>query len=400
MITKITSVEELKQIFLEILLNKTDKISDVSNESVLNGIAYGIAKLTQRTLLNQAVIEGHLFPDTAYGSYLDQLASIRGISPRFGAAGSSTWVRVIADEGTTYSKDTHQFTSTSGIVFIPEEDVTIGANGYAYIKVRSQQSGLSSNVDALSINNVSPIPEGHISCTNEYAATGGRDEENDDLFRQRIKESVNQLARTTISYLEQVFMKINNNVLRLFKGGIDDNGKLNLIVVSVNGQNFTDEEFNEILSRSEEYLALSELLKENTETEYSLKLNNVDWYTVDIDFRIDIDPAYNTDEVRKNIQIQMAKIFDYRYWETGDKIEWENLLYAAKNVEGVRYVPDEHFSPNRDIIIPEYRLPRIRGFVMRDLEGNILVDNNGVLADYFYPNDIDESYASSVLMTI
>ena len=400
MITKITSVEELKQIFLEILLNKTDKISDVSNESVLNGIAYGIAKLTQRTLLNQAVIEGHLFPDTAYGSYLDQLASIRGISPRFGAAGSSTWVRVIANEGTTYSKDTHQFTSTSGIVFIPEEDVTIGANGYAYIKVRSQQSGLSSNVDALSINNVSPIPGGHISCANEYAATGGRDEENDDLFRQRIKESVNQLARTTISYLEQVFMKINNNVLRLFKGGVDDDGKLNLIVVSVNGQDFTDEEFNEILSRSEEYLALSELLKEHTETEYSLKLNNVNWYTVDIDFRVDIDPAYNTDEVRKNIQIQMAKIFDYRYWETGDKIEWENLLYAAKNVEGVRYVPDEHISPNRDIIIPEYRLPRIRGFIMRDLEGNILVDNNGVLADYFYPNDIDESYVSSVLMTI
>lgn len=400
MITKITSVEELKQIFLEIFLNKTDKVSDVSNESVLNGISYGIAKLTQRTLANQAVIEGHLFPDTAYGKYLDQLAAIRGVSPRFGAAASSTWVRVIATEGTSYLADQHQFTSISGIVFVPEEDVTVGVNGYAYIKVRSLQTGLSANVDALSINQVSPVPQGHISCTNEYAATGGRDEENDDLFRQRIKESVNQLARTTISYLEQVFMKINNNVLRLFKGGIDDNGKLNLIVVSVNGQNFTDEEFNEILSRSEEYLALSELLKENTETEYSLKLNNVDWYTVDIDFRIDIDPAYNTDEVRKNIQIQMAKIFDYRYWETGDKIEWENLLYAAKNIEGVRYVPDEHFSPNRDIIIPEYRLPRIRGFVMRDLEGNILVDNNGVLTDYFYPNDIDESYASSVLMTI
>ena len=41
MITKITSVDELKQIWLEIFLNKTDKVSDVSDESVLNGIAYG-----------------------------------------------------------------------------------------------------------------------------------------------------------------------------------------------------------------------------------------------------------------------------------------------------------------------------------------------------------------------
>lgn len=398
MITKITSVDELKQIFLEIFLNKTDKVSDVSDESVLNGIAYGCGKLAQRTLANQAVIEGHIFPDTAYGEYLDQLAVIRGVAPRFGAAVSSTYIRVVADEGTSYIAGTHQFTSTSGIVFIPEESLTVGVNGYAYLKVRSLQSGLSANVDALSINKVSPIPQGHINCTNEYAATGGRDQEDDDLFRQRIKENINQLSRTTLSYLEQVFMKINNNVLRLFKGGIDSDGRLNLIVVSVNGQNFSENEFNEILSRSEEFLSLSELLR--TSTNYALKLNNVDWLTVDVEFRVDIDPAYDQDEVRKNIQIQMSKLFDYRFWKYGDKVEWENMLFAAKNVEGVRYVPDTHFFPHSDINVPKYQLPRIRGFVLRDLDGNIIEDNGGVLSEFYYPNEIDESYSSSVLMSI
>lgn len=398
MITKITSVDELKQIFLEIFLNKTDKVSDVSDESVLNGIAYGCGKLAQRTLANQAVIEGHIFPDTAYGEYLDQLAVIRGVAPRFGAAVSSTYIRVVADEGTSYIAGTHQFTSTSGIVFIPEESLTVGINGYAYLKIRSLQSGLSANVDALSINKVSPIPQGHINCTNEYAATGGRDQEDDDLFRQRIKENINQLSRTTLSYLEQVFMKINNNVLRLFKGGIDSDGRLNLIVVSVNGQNFSENEFNEILSRSEEFLSLSELLR--TSTNYALKLNNVDWLTVDVEFRVDIDPAYDQDEVRKNIQIQMSKLFDYRFWKYGDKVEWENMLFAAKNVEGVRYVPDTHFFPHSDINVPKYQLPRIRGFVLRDLDGNIIEDNVGVLSEFYYPNEIDESYSSSVLMSI
>ena len=398
MITKITSVDELKQIFLEIFLNKTDKVSDVSDESVLNGIAYGCGKLAQRTLANQAVIEGHIFPDTAYGEYLDQLAVIRGVAPRFGAAVSSTYIRVVADEGTSYIAGTHQFTSTSGIVFIPEESLTVGINGYAYLKVRSLQSGLSANVDALSINKVSPIPQGHINCTNEYAATGGRDQEDDDLFRQRIKENINQLSRTTLSYLEQVFMKINNNVLRLFKGGIDSDGRLNLIVVSVNGQNFSENEFNEILSRSEEFLSLSELLR--TSTNYALKLNNVDWLTVDVEFRVDIDPAYDQDEVRKNIQIQMSKLFDYRFWKYGDKVEWENMLFAAKNVEGGRYVPDTHFFPHSEINVPKYQLPRIRGFVLRDLDGNIIEDNGGVLSEFYYPNEIDESYSSSVLMSI
>lgn len=398
MITKITPVEELKQIFLEIFLNKTDKVSDVSDDSVLNAIAYGNAKLTQRTLTNQAIIEGHIFPDSAYGEYLDNLAAIRGVAPRFGAVGSTTYVRVTADEGTSYIAGIHTFTSTSGIVFDLEESGVVGINGYAYLKVRSQQSGLNTNVDALSINKVSPIPQGHISVINEYAATGGSDQESDTLFRERIKTNMNQISRTTLSYLEQVFMKINPRVLRLHKGGIDSDGKFNLIVVSVNGQNFTTAEFDEILSKSEEYLSLSELLREGSG--FALKLNNVDWLPVDIEFRADIDPAYDIDSVRRNIQIQMNKLFDYRFWKYGDKIEWENMLYAAKNVEGVRYVPDTHFYPQADINVPKYRLPRVRSFIMRDLDGNIIEDNNGVLSDVFYPNEEDRSYQESVLTMI
>ena len=201
-----------------------------------------------------------------------------------------------------------------------------------------------------------------------------------------------------MSYLEQVFMKINPNVLKLYKEGMDEDGRFNLIVVSVNGQDFTEDEFNEILSKSEEFLTLSELL--STTTGFSLKLNNVNWLPVDIEFRIDLDPSYDLDKIRREIQIQMGKMFDYRFWKYGDKVEWENLLYAAKNVDGVRYVPDTHFSPRSDINVPEYRLPRIRGFVMRDLDGNIIEDNEGVLSDFFYPNDIDYSFQSSVLTTI
>lgn len=398
MITQITPVEELKNMFLEILLNKTDKINDVGAESVLNGIAYGCAKLGQKCLVNQSIVEGHIFPDIAYGVYLDRLAQIRGVAPRFGASLSSTYVRLMANEGTVYFSQGTTLTSISGITFELAEDVTIGANGYAYALVRSQQSGLNTNVDPLSINTINPIPTGHIAVTNEYRATGGRDVEDDELFRQRIKDSVNQLSRTTLSYIEQIFMKINSNVLRVYKGAIDTSGRLNLIVVSVNGQNFTEAEFNEMLNRSAEYLSLSDILR--TDTEYALKLNNVDWYFIDVDFRVDIDPAFDYDQVRRDIQIQMSKLFDYRYWKDGDKVEWEDMLYSAKNVSGVRYVPDTHFYPQNDINIPRYRIPRIRGYVMRDLDGNVIDDNNGVLSDIFYPNTEDVAFQSSVLMTL
>lgn len=398
MITKITTVDELKQIFIEILLNKTDKISDVSNESVLNGIAYGCGKLAQRLLVNQAVVESHIFPDTAYGEYLDELANIRGISPRNKAIGSTTYVRLEGNSGISYDKDLVYFKSSSGIIFRLENNFTMPKNGWGYAKVKSTQVGATTNVDALTINNINNAPTGHLAVTNEYRATGGRDDENDEIFRMRIKESINQLARTTLSYIEQVFMKINSRVLRVYKGGVDGNNKLNLIVVSVNGVDFTEDEFNEILSKSSEYLSLNELLQDANG--FTLKLKNVDWLPVDIDFRANIDPSYNVDEIRKQMQIKISKLFDYRYWKYGDKIEWENILYSIRSIDGVRYIPDNYFFPQIDINVPKYRLPRLRGFVLRDLDGNIITDNYAILSSFNYPSDIDEDYQSSVLSSL
>ena len=398
MITKIVPVSDLKQMFLEILLNKTDKISDISDDSVLNGIAYGCAKVGQRLLVNQGIVEGHLFPDTAYGQYLDNIASIRGVSPRFGACGSTTYVRVIAEPGTSYIMGVQKFTSTSGVTFELEESKTVDKNGFAYIKVKSTQVGTSTNVDPVSINKVSPKPNGHISVTNEYAATGGMDAESDALFRQRIKNSVNALSRGTIAFIEQVFMKINPRVLRVFKGGITSNGKINVIICSTNGASFNQNEFDLMISRSEEYLSLYDILREVNG--YALNLVNVEWQYVDVSFRVELDPSYDVDVVRKNIQIQMNKLFDYRFWNQGDRIEWDDLLQVAKNTEGVRYIPDNYFYPQSDINVPSNKLPRIRGFIMYDLNGNIIESNNGLISDVYYPNSPNIDFQSSVVNTI
>ena len=404
MITKIISIDTLKQMFVEILLNKTDKVSDISNESVLNGIAYGCSKLAQRLLVNQGVVEGHLFPDTAYGEYLDDIARSRGIAPRFSSFGSTTYIRVQAQPETVYSAGT-KFLSSNGIEFISTEDYTVGKDGYGYIKVNSVQNGSASNVDALTINTISTVtPSGHIACTNEYAATGGRDNESDDDFRIRIKASVNQLARNTMAYLEQIFVKINPKVLRLHRGGVDEKGRIVLIVVSINGQNFTQEEFNEIISQSEEFLSLNELTRDHN-AGYPITLVNPNWYPVDIDFRCDIDPAYDQASVRRNMQIAVSKLFDYRYWGVNEKDEWENILYAVRNVDGVRYVADAYFLPRNDINMTNYRLPRVRGFIVRDLNGGVISDNYAITSqfeytDYFFPNSADLNFQQSVISSI
>jgi len=237
MITELTSIEELKQIFSEILMNHTNKVTKVTDNSVLNGIAFGCAKVGQKAIKDIAIIESHIFPDAAYGIYLDNIASNYGIAPRYGASNSSTYLRLVASAGTSYIQGVNTFTGNDGIIFNLEEDVTIPSTGYYYVKVRSQQTGEKTNVNALTINKITPVPTGHQYCINEYRAIGGRDIEDDNFFRQRIKEGSNILAKNTLACLEQVFIKLNPNVLKLKYQGINNIGKGVISILTQNGIN-------------------------------------------------------------------------------------------------------------------------------------------------------------------
>lgn len=399
MFTKISTIEELKEVFTEMLLNKTDKVSKVSDGSVLNAIAFGAAKLAQKTQTNVAVLESHLFPDTAFGEQLDADAKLLGVSQRFGLTQSSTYIRLVATPGTIYNKNTVTFTSNSGIQFTLEQDVTVPDIGYTYAKIRSVTKGSSSIVESLSIVNIANQPDGHIYCINEYRTQYGMNLESDDSYRKRIKEGSNIMARGTLSSIEQALMKINENVLKVFHNGFDDQGRTQLTVLSVNGTDFTDNEFSDMILKSEKFLSLTEMRPTGMNSSI-IVLKNPDWQYIDITMWLQLEKSYNPDDVRKDIQIRLAKYLDYRYWKTGSKVEWDNLLEIVKNTKGVKYVNDTYFSPNKDVYIDINKLPRIRGFIMRDLKGNIIVDMQGNLNPVYYPNSIDLSYQSSVLTNL
>ena len=175
MITRVSTITELKQIFGEVLMNKTNKVTKISDESIVNGISYGVAKIAQKALKDIALVETHIFPDGAFGIHLDLVANKYGISDRFTTSKSRTFVRVVGVVGTFYQAGLQVFIG-GGVSFDLIEDVTIGINGYAYALVTSQTSGLSTNVSALSIHTVNPAPLGHQYCVNEYQAEGGRNE--------------------------------------------------------------------------------------------------------------------------------------------------------------------------------------------------------------------------------
>ncbi len=398
MITKITTVEELKRVFTETLLNKTNKVTKISDGSVLNGTGYGIGKLAQKALKEIAIVESHLFVDTAYGQYLDEVAKLRGVATRLGETQSSTYIRVVGAPGTTYNPANHVFRG-KGVDFIPEEVTEIPAEGFTYVKVKSLKAGEDSNVPALTIDKLSPIPTGHDYCINEFAATGGRNVEDDDTFRKRIKDEINVLARGTLSYLEQVFRKINPKVLRVYNLGLDSVGDLRVGISAVNGVLFSSGELDEIYNRGQSYFSMNEL-KPDGENSYGIKIVNIPYFPIDVSARVDLDSSANPDKIRKHIQIALNKVVDYRYWNNGGIIDWIDLINAIKGVKGVNRVLDNYFYPNNDIIIPKGMLPRFRGFLLMNMRGEIISNQEETLNPVFYPNESDFGYQASVLKSI
>lgn len=394
MITKTSAtITNLKNLFIEMFLDKTAKVSNVADGSVVNATAFGVAKVAQKAMKDIAIKEAQIFPDTATGAYLDKAAALYGVSPRKGALGSSTYIRVSADPGTVYDTSV-TFVNKNGIRFQVDEALTVGESGYGYVKVRSVNAGYSTNVPPNSITNVSPQPQGHIECTNEYYAIGGRDSEDDETFRIRIKNNLNILSKNTIEYWTQTLNNIDDRVLKVMTAGLDEKGIYNLYIVSQNGIFFTEEELDTLLESAQGYFGISELNIEGKAVGIGIK--NIDWFYVGsergLDFRVQLQPDYDVATVRQNIQINLTKYLDFRFWTPGKIVEWDDLLDIVKKTDGVKYVPDEYFFPYYDQQVPANQLPRIRGFVMRDQDGNVLYDSDSNLSPLFYPAEPEDLF--------
>lgn len=392
--TKLTTREELKNIFIEIFLNTQDKVTKVSRHSVMNGVSYGVAAIGQKAMKDILLAETLINPDIAYGVYLDRLAANWGISPRFGANGSSTYVFVSGDVGTIYSVGI-TITGNQGIIFEITKEVIIPSEGYAYVNVKSINIGEDTNVSPLSLTQLgdlsNPSPIGHNYVINEYMATGGMDAESDEHFRQRIKEGANGIANGTLSKLEQIMMRENSIVLKLFHGGVDESGQNILRISTVNGADLTQSELDDLLISSADYLPLSDYRIYQGIISYGVVLENITYYPIDVSFKVKILDSYSADDVRKKMQVNVSKYFDYRFYNNTGIIQWDDLFYIIKNTEGVEYIADQSFAPGADLNIPKNTLPRIRSFMVYNLDGTILTDDGGNLDPVYYPslNDIN-----------
>lgn len=403
--TNINTTLDIKSLYLEMLLNKTDKVTKIADHSVLNAHSYGIAKIHQKAMKDSALVESELFPDLAFGSDLDLISLRYGLSQRYMAIGSSVPILLVADFGTKYDKDFNILMTGDGRRFQLSQDITIGRECYAYVIANSLQVGETANIGPGEILKMLNPPMGHRFVTNESMGVGGRTIETDSTFRNRISEGFNYLATDTLSRLQQIFILLNPNVLDLRKIGRDSKGNVLLAIVTQNGIELTSEELDLLLEESRKFLSITDV-KIYTNELTGLILSNVKYTYIDIDFSVDLNQNADVSNFALRVQIEFLKYFDWRFWDENKKVEWDDLFFIVKSQSEVRYIPDNLFYPSSDIVIQKTTLPRLRGFKIRSLNGNILFDNADILSSepnpnaIFYQSHLSENYANAVLSNI
>lgn len=393
------TLEQLKEIQAKILFSRTDKVTKVTDGSVVNGFLFGNAKGAMKALKDIAISQSHYYPDNASGEYLNNIAIQHGIPERFGALGSSAYVRIHGTIGTVYLSGAHTFKGSEGVLFDLQEDALIGDSGFTYAKVASQDVGAQMNVAALSLNVISNPPTGHEYVINDFKAINGRDIESDQTFRQRIKNSFNIVALGTLERLSQAFILQNPNVLRVFNHGTNGVGKLEISVLTQNGANLSQTELEDLLAKSISFLSMSDMNLDWLSND-GVVLRNAVFKEIDVSLRVQLDPNFDPNGTRQNMQISMNKYIDYRFWKLGNNVEWDDLLQIAKSTEGISYVPDSTFVPRQDVQIDYGVLPRIRGFELRDLDGVIISDGSENLNPIYFPQNLDFNFIRTALRTL
>jgi Uncharacterized homolog of phage Mu protein gp47 len=211
------------------LTNPTSKIEGSFCMDVIQAVAMEISRsVTMRVIdyIDQTML------DTSEGEFLDRKALDYAIE-RISAIPSSGYVTFLGDEGTIIPKGTT--VESDEFTFITNNEAII-KNGSAEVLCICSEGGSETNVSEESITIITDDIIGLDSCVNHDSFSGGRDEEDDEVFRERILEKI-QLpissgnANSYVYWAKQVSGVGNARVIPLWHG----QGTVQVIIVGNDG---------------------------------------------------------------------------------------------------------------------------------------------------------------------
>jgi len=357
--TKPKTLEELKEECVAAIRSEcSTKISTVLPNTVLDGVAWAVAKLAQHIITDTAYLETKFFPEYATGSLLNAHASRMGLEERRGMTNSSVILQFLCDPLydalPTYPKGTKVKTA-KGLVYETIASVTVSeARRIAFVEARSQKTGPASAVGIGELTTmVDAPPYGHLSVTNVTMSIGGFTEEHDILYRQRILSARDLLSVNTSAFYEALIFLLHDNIIRVRFRTVDSrNSKYVINVLRNDGSYFTDVELNAIKTSILPYLPIHDIDGKN------VLVNNFEFVNlyVFVSAQFDIN---RHEELQNELNRELNEYLDFRFWQEGQKVQWEELIELFRDIEGIIEVNESRVSPPNDIVLAYDQLPKV-----------------------------------------
>ncbi|HIW71051.1 MAG TPA: baseplate J/gp47 family protein [Candidatus Levilactobacillus faecigallinarum] len=168
---------------------------DMSTGSYVETFAESLARQLAESDLTKQDLYDSRFVLLAEGVQLDRLASNVGIS-RNASAYATTKLLIKGVAGYVVDAET-MFSNNQDRYYLTEEEVTIGLDGTATVKVDAEETGEEYNCDANTITDQVTYVEEITDVTNPAAAGGGADMETDYSLRRRVLMTQNAIKSPT-----------------------------------------------------------------------------------------------------------------------------------------------------------------------------------------------------------
>lgn len=202
---KIRRYDEIMEGAIANMVAKQNKVTDFNEGSIIHTILDTVSRIAERAYV--AIRQGFnellsVIPYSPFGMAKKEGKAASGavVFSRANALGRQT----IIPKGTVVSNGELTFTTTeSGII-------TAGAVDSDAVTVVADSSGKKYNIEAESVNSIdSIVPADVVSVRNDYAFTGGTDEETDAEFEVRFKSYINGLSGTNSYAIKSAALSVN-----------------------------------------------------------------------------------------------------------------------------------------------------------------------------------------------
>lgn len=288
-------------------------------QDIIGSIAYELANITETELDK---IADKAFVETAQGDDLDRVGADYGIERREEAA-AIVYLEITGDEFAVINQNVKAV--YNNLVFTVQEYKKINSSGVATVKAKCETMGVIGNVPANTITEFLTDYAGLKTVTNPEASYDGFNREDDEIYRQRIKDYLASDSANCNKEQYETWAREVTGVLKAVVKGAEDMGAGNVGVFISAIDATVSEELKQAVS---DYINAKQFINA------TLIVDSLNYINIDVTANVILKEGYSNIDVMDAFKIKLKD-----YLNAVEKVvsyfKISELLFDCAGVEDV-----------------------------------------------------------------